>query len=661
MRLARVYLCFLMRDDSFLFLYVTPTFCCRWLQYYPHLHLLLFHHPFSIMPVPKVSLSGLDIIVTIAQGRNLVAKDRALLSRRRTTSDPYVKVSLGDPSGPTALIGETAVISKNCENPVWNATFRKSCTADEARRYLSSSFSSLLVWCVIYDSDGVSADDPMGVVPFPLLTTENQDELVWYPVTPGPSGHPQLHCHNATGELQVRVRVQGRPVRDLARGTQLSIHPSAVRIGLAWDVQQAGGAVDLDAAVVAVDRSGKVDARETVYYGNLHNPNRSIAHSGDDTTGHGGGDDETVLVNLQQVPSHIIALYLLLTVATPGKTLGQVTSAVVQVTDTTTHEALCRSMPAQEAASSQENTALVMLRMSRTKNDATTHDEQWLLTPIQEGFPYARDWGSLIPELKGYTRDLIPNISIDPTERMALLRKGGVVRVTDYLPGHKVPTWLTFGLAWDVTDGVNIDLDASAILLDGDLNDVDTVWFRHLQSKDGSIQHSGDEREGDEAGDDEKIKVNLNRVSKNVRYIGFVLNSFSGQELDDVSKASCHLFDAETYVEVAKYSLTDTHELDKHTALLVACLFREQDGDDWRLWILSQPRQGKTVQDNIPDMVDYLRNHTAPAVTPSIGVEDEDEIVVAMPSEMETYQEEDEIAVLPMEDLLQHGNAATRT
>ena len=344
------------------------------------------------MPVSKVSLSELDITVTIAQGRNLIAKDRALLSRKRTSSDPYVKVFLGR-SSPTMLVGATSVIPKNCENPVWNATLRKSFrSATEVRQLMSPATQ---VWCVIYDSDGVSADDPMGVVSFPFLATDSQEEFKWYAVTPGPSGS-SIHCHNATGELQVQVQVQGRPVRDLARGAQLAVQPNqhtaALRVGLAWDIQPGVGAVDLDSAVVAVDRNGQVDMRQTVYYGNLSNPNRSVTHSGDDTTGDGGGDDETILINLRQIPSHIIALYLLLTVATPGKTLGQVTSAVIQAVDCTNNKVICRSVPAE--SSRQENTALVLMRMSQT-----TTNGGWLFTPIQEGFSPARDckyWAGLI-------------------------------------------------------------------------------------------------------------------------------------------------------------------------------------------------------------------------------------------------------------------------
>ena len=41
---------------------------------------------------------------------------------------------------------------------------------------------------------------------------------------------------------------------------------------------------------------------------------------------------------------------------------------------------------------------------------------------------------------------------------------------------------------------------------------VDLVSFRKLRSSDGSVTHCGDEREGDEKGDDEKVVVNLAQV-----------------------------------------------------------------------------------------------------------------------------------------------------
>ena len=43
----------------------------------------------------------------------------------------------------------------------------------------------------------------------------------------------------------------------------------------------------------------------------------------------------------------------------------------------------------------------------------------------------------------------------------------------------------------------------------------------------------GDEREGDEKGDDESIHIDLGLVHESVSYIGIVVNSYSGQELND--------------------------------------------------------------------------------------------------------------------------------
>ena len=218
----------------------------------------------------------------------------------------------------------------------------------------------------------------------------------------------------------------------------------------------------------------------------------------------------------------------------------------------------------------------------------------WSLQAIGEFDHTARDWGTLVPEAKGYCADLVRGIRVDANERVAIMRKGGVVRVTDYCPGG-VPASLVLGLAWDVTDGVNIDLDASAILLDAQLKQIDVVFFGKLASSDGSIRHGGDEREGDEKGDDEKLFLQLSRVHPAVRYIGFVINSYSGQELDDVKDASCHLFDGASCRDLAKFGIGNAKFLDKHTALLVGMLYRDEaQGGAWGFEIISEAAQVHT-------------------------------------------------------------------
>jgi len=83
---------------------------------------------------------------------------------------------------------------------------------------------------------------------------------------------------------------------------------------------------------------------------------------------------------------------------------------------------------------------------------------------------------------------------------------------------------VTMGLGWDVAkpkgflgklmggDGGSIDLDASALFFDAGGTLLDSVWFRQLKSRDGSVTHTGDNRTGAGDGDDEQIKVDLGRV-----------------------------------------------------------------------------------------------------------------------------------------------------
>jgi stress response protein SCP2 len=146
--------------------------------------------------------------------------------------------------------------------------------------------------------------------------------------------------------------------------------------------------------------------------------------------------------------------------------------------------------------------------------------------------PTARDFGSLIPYIKSYSRDLIPDI--DPGERVAILRKDGSIRLSDYC--KTIPEVLTFGLSWHTAMNLHVDLDASVICLDAHLRLVDTVWHNQLESKDGSIRHGGD----DKCIGDEKIRVNLSTISPEIRYIGFTVDSSTGEELSDIDRASCH-------------------------------------------------------------------------------------------------------------------------
>jgi tellurium resistance protein TerZ len=528
-----------------------------------------------------------NVQLTLIKGTGLVAKDRNMFGKK-TSSDPYVEVWAKHHQKPMRL-GRTATKTKTLE-PVYNQTF-----TIEFQQVTSTEHPVVVL--KIFDEDLLSKPDLMGTVTVPILH-QGADCTKWYEVDPN-------SAKNASGKLQIRLQTTVYQSRSLVRGNAFPLTGNQIYIGLAWDMVQ-GKNVDLDTSCVAISKSGDVLMSDTVYYANTCNRNESIVHSGDEQEGDEIGDDESITLQLNQIPANVLALYLVLTVATPGMQIPDITSTKVEVTDLSNKNLpICSFAPAMHALS-RNSTAMFMVRIARSDGD-------WVLTPMEDTHPTARDFGSLIPFFKSYTRDLLPSLVVDPTERVAILRKGGTIRLADYCTSKKLPRNATFGLAWDVTDGVNIDLDASAICLDANLGFVDHVYFGQLNSRDGSIQHHGDEREGDEIGDDEKMDVYFDKVCKEVKYIGFVINSFTGQELDDVARASCHLFDPETGAEMASYAMTDAASLNGYTALVVACLYRSDSGgassSSWNLCIISEPAQGRTVKDNIDELQNYLRRN----------------------------------------------------
>jgi tellurium resistance protein TerZ len=172
-------------------------------------------------------------------------------------------------------------------------------------------------------------------------------------------------------------------------------------------------------------------------------------------------------------------------------------------------------------------------------------------------------------------------------------------------------TKVAMGLGWDVAKpkgimgifggGGSIDLDASCVMFDAAKNIVDAIWFRQLQSKDGSIQHTGDNRTGEGDGDDESINVDLTRVPANVTSLVFTINSFSGQTFDQIENAFCRLINLANKQEIAKYSLSGGGNV---TAQIMAKIYRHNN--EWKMAAIGEPANGRTFQDLLPKIVPYL-------------------------------------------------------
>ena len=74
-------------------------------------------------------------------------------------------------------------------------------------------------------------------------------------------------------------------------------------IGLGWDTNQSstGTDFDLDASAFMLGENGKIPADDFfVFYNNLTSPDEAVQHTGDNLTGEGEGDDESILIDLSK-------------------------------------------------------------------------------------------------------------------------------------------------------------------------------------------------------------------------------------------------------------------------------------------------------------------------------------------------------------------------
>jgi len=166
------------------------------------------------------------------------------------------------------------------------------------------------------------------------------------------------------------------------------------------------------------------------------------------------------------------------------------------------------------------------------------------------------------------------------------------------------------GLGWDAAKKKGlfgsrrqtIDLDASALLFDAAGSLVDQVWFRQLNSKDGSVHHTGDNLTGAGEGDDESIQVDLSRLPATVNTLVFTVNSFTGQNFSQIENAYCRLLDETAGdTELARYDLTGSGQ---HTAQIMAKVSR--DGAGWSMTALGIPASGRTFHDLLPALAGQL-------------------------------------------------------
>lgn len=172
----------------------------------------------------------------------------------------------------------------------------------------------------------------------------------------------------------------------LQKGGNLSLSktdPSLTKIlvGLGWDARSTTGAdFDLDASAFLLDANGRVrDHKDFVFYNQLRSQDGSVEHTGDNRTGDGDGDDESIKVDLSLVPADIHKIAFTVTIhdaETNGQNFGQVSNAFIRIVNEATGAEIVRYDLAEDAST---ETALIFAELYR-------YDGEWRFRAIGQGF-----------------------------------------------------------------------------------------------------------------------------------------------------------------------------------------------------------------------------------------------------------------------------------
>ncbi len=89
-----------------------------------------------------------------------------------------------------------------------------------------------------------------------------------------------------------------------------------VKIGLGWDTRSTDGQdFDLDASAFLLTDAGKARGdNDFIFYNNLKSSDGSVTHTGDNRTGEGEGDDESLIIELNRVPQEVTKIVFVVTI-----------------------------------------------------------------------------------------------------------------------------------------------------------------------------------------------------------------------------------------------------------------------------------------------------------------------------------------------------------
>ncbi|WP_019011872.1 TerD family protein [Deinococcus aquatilis] len=184
----------------------------------------------------------------------------------------------------------------------------------------------------------------------------------------------------------------------LQKGGNISLSKEApnlqrIHVGLGWDPRSTDGQqFDLDASAFLLTAAGRVRGdHDFIFYNQLSSIDGSVKHAGDNRDGQGDGDDESVKINLTQVPADIQKIAITVTIdqaEVRRQSFGQVGGAFIRIANEDTGQELTRFDLGEDFST---ETAVIFGEIYR-------HNNEWKFRAVGQGYagglaPLARNYG----------------------------------------------------------------------------------------------------------------------------------------------------------------------------------------------------------------------------------------------------------------------------
>ncbi|MFF9677906.1 TerD family protein, partial [Streptomyces eurythermus] len=116
-----------------------------------------------------------------------------------------------------------------------------------------------------------------------------------------------------------------------------------------------------------------------IFFNNLKSPDGSVEHTGDNLTGEGEGDDESLLVDLSKVPQQCDKIVFPVSIHMAderGQTFGQVSNAFIRVVNQADGQELARYDLSEDAST---ETAMIFGELYR-------YQGEWKFRAVGQGY-----------------------------------------------------------------------------------------------------------------------------------------------------------------------------------------------------------------------------------------------------------------------------------